>query len=113
MSLITNTNLNLVLYLRLFEEIHNTYLIALYIDQLKFKILTSRSFSMLDVAQACTIEEVFRYVLEQILTSDVAQINLRHVNDYTMKYTMHEESMKQNYVLLIAVLKNIFRFSIS
>ena len=113
MTLITNSYLNMVLYIRLFEESDNTDLISLYVDQLKFKILSGYHFNNLDVAQACTVEQVFRFVLNDLISSEVAKINLEKITDYVLKYAVYEEQLKQEAALFTAVVRNLFRFEIT
>ena len=112
MSLITNSYLNLVLYIRLFEESDNTDLIALYVEQLRFKVLSGYYFNNLDVAQACTVKQVFMFVLNSITSSDVAQISLDKITDYVLKYAMYDEQLKEVAALFTAVVRNLFRFEI-
>lgn len=112
MSLITNSYLNMVLYIRLFEEPDNTDLISLYVDQLKFKVLSGYYLNSLDVAQACTVKQVFMFVLNDLILSEVAQIGLEKITDYVLKYAMYEESLKEAGALFTAIVRNLFRFEI-
>lgn len=113
MTLITNSYLNMVLYIRLFEESDNIDLISLYVDQLKFKILSGYHFNNLDVAQACTVEQVFMFVLDDLISSDVAKISLEKITDYVLKYAVYEESLTEAAALFTAIVRNLFRFEIA